>query len=220
VTTTPIRRAVTAYIAQGFRPIPLFGCLPNPFALGTWQCSCGSDVCKVRDYGKHEPPETDGLWKDGHRFSAEDFEEHDNVALAMGPYRGPDWLVCLDVDEVSASGVPSRLVLSEWFDLPATLEAASPRGRHLIHTVPEYSPLGNWTDVLSTKQSHGAALDLRYARGRVVVAPSRSAFGAYRWTREQTPTPLPEAVSWVILDRRRGRGLPVLSEWSRDGKSP
>jgi hypothetical protein len=194
---------VARYIAMGLRPVPLYG-----VAMG-W-CMCGDRDCKERDHGKHTHERIEEKWKDGHRFAPRDFWEGNNVALAMGPWDGgDDWLVCLDVDGV--------LDLSRFMPRPpVTLSAKSPRGEHLIYRVPAYTPLGNWVDVFATKP--GPSLDLRYARGRIVVAPSRNAFGAYEWTNFVTPVPLPEHVIDVILERRRARGLDVQHTWDRGRK--
>jgi hypothetical protein len=202
-----VKEAVELYSSIGFRPIPLFG-------LREGRCACGSPECKDRDAGKHEPPETDGLWKDGTEFGVEHFDDHDNVALAMGPWGGSDdWLVTLDIDG------PLDLDGFMW-NLPRTLEQKSPRGRHLIFSVPAYTPLGNWVDVLQTRDTHRAQLDLRYARGRIVVAPSENSFGRYEWTDFREPAALPQSAIDAILDRRVERGLSVQWEWSRGGKRP
>lgn len=202
-----VREAVDLYVSMGFRPVPLYG-------LRDGRCACMSPDCKDRDAGKHEPPETDGQWKDGRSFDSRDFSDGDNVALAMGPWGGSDdWLVTLDVDG------PLDIDGFLW-NLPRTLTQKSPRGRHLVYSVPAYTPLGNWIDVLQTKESHRAALDLRYARGRIVVSPSENSFGRYEWIDFREPAPLPESVLAAILDRRVERGLPVQWEWSRAGKRP
>lgn len=199
--------AVTLYVSMGFRVVPLHGLVDG-------RCACRFEDCKARDAGKHEPPETDGLWKDGHEFAASDFAATDNVALAMGPWGGSDdWLVTLDIDG------PLDIAGFMW-GLPPTLEQKSPRGRHLIFSVPAFSPLGNWVDVLQTRDSHHAQLDLRYARGRIVVAPSENSFGRYEWVDFREPAPLPETAISAILDRRVERGLPVQWEWHRGGKRP
>lgn len=197
--------AVDFYTSVGFRVVRLFG-------LEDGRCACRSPDCKDRDAGKHEPPETDGLWKDGTEFHAIDFALHDNVGLAMGPWGGSDdWLVALDID--------GELDLEQYgWSLPPTLTQKSPRGRHLVYSVPAYTPLGNWVDVLQTKP--GAALDLRYARGRIVAAPSQNAFGSYDWVDFREPAPLPQAAIDAILNRRVERGLPVQWEWHRNGKRP
>jgi len=199
------RVAAQWYISEGFRPIPVYGVKAN----GT--CCCGDSKCKPRDAGKHEPSETDGLWKSGLQLTPGDFRPGMNVALAMGPYTRREWLVCLDSD--------GRFPLSRHLGtLPPTMTAKSPRGMHHIFTVKPFAPLGNWVDCFQTKP--GASLDLRYARGRVVVQPSRGAFGAYRWLSLEKPAPLPQRAIDAILNNRRERGLPVLETWERDGKRP
>lgn len=200
-----VREAVDFYSSMGFRPIPLFGLVDG-------RCACGSPDCKDRDSGKHEPPETDGLWKEGTEYGPADFGVTNNVALAMGPWGGSDdWLVALDID--------GELDLDPYgWDLPRTLTQKSPRGRHLIYSVPAYTPLGNWVDVLRTKP--GPALDLRYARGRLVVAPSQNSYGRYEWIDFREPAPLPQAAIDSILSRRVDRGLPVQWEWNRGEKRP
>lgn len=189
------------YLKAGLRPVPLYG-------VRDGRCLCCQWDCKPRDAGKHEPPETDGLWKDGHRFGPESFPDEFNVALAMGPQSNGIWLVALDAD-----GPFDWSLLGP---LPPTRTQQSPRGEHRIFSVEPYAPLGNWVDVLRTKP--GPSLDLRYARGRLVVEPSRNAFGEYRWTDMREPAPLPEHVIDLILDERRQRGLPVLRQWEREGK--
>lgn len=202
-----VSEAVALYTSMGFRVVPLFGLVDG-------RCACASPECKDRDAGKHEPPKTDGLWKDGSEFGAADFGSTDNVALAMGPWGGSDnWLVCLDIDG------PLDIDGFMW-NLPPTLEQKSPRGRHLIYSVPAYTPLGNWVDVLQTRDSHHAQLDLRYARGRIVVSPSENSFGRYEWIDFREPAPLPQPALDAVLERRVERGLPVQWEWHRGGKRP
>jgi hypothetical protein len=200
-----VREAAESYAAMGFRPMPMYGVTPEGL------CRCGSFECRP---GKHARPDVEATWKEGNVFEPGDFHEHDNIALALGPWGGSDeWLVCLDVDgplDIDAYG----------WDLPPTLTQKSPRGLHLFFSVPAYTPLGNWVDVFLTKHEIGAALDIRYARGRINVSPSRSSFGQYSWIDVREPARLPEAVISSVLDRRVERGLPVQWEWDRDGKRP
>lgn len=198
-----LHEAVARYIAMGLRPVPLHGVDGNG-------CRCREPQCKTRDHGKHAPNGIEDMWKGGFRFRPRDFLEGNNVALAMGPWDGgDDWLVCLDVDGIMS-------LVPRLGPLPATLEAKSPRGVHMIYRVPAFAPLGNYVDVFNTKP--GPALDIRYARGRIVVAPSRNAFGAYEWTNLVKPVALPEHVIDVILSHRRARGLDVQHTWDRGSK--
>jgi len=204
---TDMRTAAAAYISRGFRVQPLYGV----DALG--RCRCGNPACEPRDAGKHAAPGVDERAKNGAPFHASEFPDGCNLAMLMGPWGGSrDWLVALDYDVYS--GDPERVVA-----LPSTLRHMTPRGWHDIYNVPAFTPLGNYLDVLGTRErEQGFGLDLRYARGRIAAPPSRG----YAWVDEHAPiTELPRAFVERILDERRRRGLPVLSRWERaKGKNP
>lgn len=201
---TSVREAVEFYRSIGMRPMPMHGIVDGV-------CACGAGDCRA---GKHATSEVESTWKEGREFTPDDFTEQDNIAVALGPWGGSDdWLVCLDLD----GPFPVEDYLGK---LPPTLEQKSPRGRHLFFSVAAYAPLGNWVDCFLTKYSDGSALDVRYARGRVNVAPSRTLFGTYEWGEFREPAQLPEEAIAVILNRRVERGLPVQWEWHRDGKRP
>ena len=103
--------------------------------------------------------------------------------------------------------------------LPPTMLQRSPRGRHLFYTVPAFAPLGNWVDCLATKHQTGTGVDIRYARGKINVAPSKSAFGSYEWlSRCGDPAPLPASVLAIIEHSRRRRQLPIQRRWDRGSK--
>lgn len=209
MSNTDLRADVARYIARGFRPIPMWGVTPDG------DCLCGGTLpdgkpCRP---GKHSPEPIETEWKET-RYRPEDFSEGQNVALAMGPWKPDLWLVCFDFD-----GLPPDFEGTPFFSLPPTLTQLSPRGRHLFFTVPEREPLGNYTDVFKTKSEDGVALDLRYARGRINVAPSRNPWGGYRWQNWQEPALCPREVLERIYDHRRSRKLEVLESWDRGSKS-
>lgn len=201
-----LRAAVRDYLEQGFRPIPMWGVDPSGV------CRCGGTLPKGAPCraGKHSPEPVETEWK-ARRYGPEDFQEGQNVALALGPWKAGAWLVCLDFDGVTDGDIP-------FFTLPPTLTQKSPRGLHLFYTVPEREPLGNWNDVFQTKHADGVALDIRYARGRINVAPSQSPFGTYQWTNWREPAALPPEVPERIYDQRRARKLPVMDVWDRGEK--
>lgn len=201
-----IQQAARQYIEQGFRPVPMWGMGPDG------RCGCGGLLPNGRECrpGKHSPEPIETDWKET-RYRPEDFTEGQNMALALGPWKPGRWLVCFDFDGVDGGDIP-------FFTLPPTLTQKSPRGLHLFFTVPELEPLGNWNDVFRTKHADGVALDIRYARGRINVAPSRTAFGSYHWTNWREPAPLPPEVPERIYDDRRARKLPVLDRWDRGWK--
>ncbi len=204
-----VREAVARYLARGFRPMPMHGV----DELG--RCLCGGidpRTGKPCNPGKHSRDEDS--WKNGRVYGPEDFSERDNVALALGPWQPDRWLVCLDFDLDGAA--PTLLPLVA--ELPRTMTQRSPRGCHLFFTVRPFEPLGNWVDAFQTKYLAGWACDIRYARGRINVAPSRSAHGAYQWTDERDPVELPLQFIDRVLSERKRRGLPVLSRWDRGSK--
>lgn len=204
---------VARYIEQGFCPMPMWG------VDDVGVCRCGGllpDGKPCRP-GKHSPPHVESAWKNT-RYGSADFSEGQNVALAMGPWKPGSWLVCFDFDGLPPERRPEDHL--PFFSLPHTLTQKSPRGLHLFFTVPEWEPLGNWNDVFQTKDGDGVALDIRYARGRINVAPSRNPWGAYVWTDWREPAPLPPEVSERIYDTRRARGLEVLPAWNRGLKLP
>lgn len=199
-----VRDWVQCYIDFGLRPMPMYG-VDELEGL----CLCGRSDCRA---GKHSRDEE--AWKHGRYYQACEFTEFDNVAIALGPWRPDSWLVCFDCDGTID---PTRFFP---FPLSPTLMQKSPRGLHLFFAVRPYEPLGNWVDVFETKYSLGYALDVRYARGRINVAPSRTNFGTYEWLDWREPAPLPEFALQRILSERRRRGLPVESRWDRGGKRP
>lgn len=203
-----IPNAAGFYRERGFRPIPMHGVTPDG------RCRCGGRLPTGKDCnaGKHALDDAEP-WKDGREYYPNDFELTDNIAIALGPWGGPGWLVCLDVDG------PAPLE-SFFGPLPETLTQKSPRGMHYFFTVPAYEPLGNWVDCTESKHRTGTGLDVRYARGKINVAPSRSAFGRYLWQGWRAPAELPGWVCDQIYRERRRRGLPVDRRWERGGKRP
>lgn len=203
-----VKHAVEAYLSRGFRVIPIHG------VDAQGDCTCNDYPCRDRQKpGKHEYRELDGKWKDGHVFTVDDFIEGMNVALALGPWKDSRWLVCIDIDGADDASPFFRPLP------PRTLTQKSPRGLHLFYTVPEYTPLGCWNDAFETKRA-GFALDIRYARGKVNVAPSRTPHGEYEWIDWRAPVPLPPYCLDTILAVRRNRGLPVAERWDRGEKRP
>ncbi len=205
-----VKTAAEQYHQRGFRLVPLYGVDADGC------CRCSDPNCKPRDAGKHEPPETKDEWKKGRVFLPEDFDETMNIALAMGPWGGgDDWLVALDVDnhdDVGAFFHPR---------LPQTLTQMTPTGAHFIFRVPARTPLGNWVNIFG-----GASmkLDLRYARGRIVVNPSKGSptrgTGLYQWRHWVRPAALPGYVLDVIYDLRRAAGRDTPDQWDRGRKEP
>jgi len=210
-----VHEAAVFYFTRGFRLVPLFGVDED----GSGRCS--EPNCKSRDAGKHEPPASKDLWKDGRVFTPDDFTDQHNIALAMGPVAGAwahgDWLVALDVDnhtDANAFFYPG---------LPQTLTQLTPRGAHFVFRVPARTPLGNWVNIFGGAPGT-MRLDIRYARGRIVVDPScgskAESEGRYRWVHWQIPAELPRHALDAIFDLRRNAGRDMPDQWDRGGKEP
>lgn len=202
------------YIALGLRPIPVHA----P------ETGCHCDRAHVKDPQQcHGKVPSHDNWADRPPFQAHEFPACCNVALAMG--RQPDgrWLLGIDVD--------GEVDLRRAFgcDLPDTLETSTGRGEHYIYQVRDAADFGNWVDVFSYrdkdrgyKPGYRGAVDLRYARGALVVAPSRHRSGVQYQTTLRDIARLPPAAAVAIYAARKKRGLPIFEKWHgfREGKCP
>jgi hypothetical protein len=208
---TTIHEAVRFYHSNNMRCMPIYGpqhgC-KHPLGL------CGYEKC----FGKI-PKDSEWANKD---FKESDFEEGDNLALIMGKQRDGRWLVGLDID--------GELDLSQYWQLPFTLESTTRRGRHLIFEVYPNLPLGNWADIFSErkkKELYKGQLDIKYARGAMVSPPSKSSnLVEHKWLRWMKPAQLPSDVVRDII-RFQKKKHPLVKRyplWSLDpshkGKKP
>lgn len=203
-----IAEAVEFYKENGYRPIPIFSVEDG--------CKCSSEKCADQAgrlqvgqcWGKVP---TDLNWFDKVAES-KDFNEKNNIALLMGrqtnrlsgDQTSGRWLVAFDVD--------GDLDLSDHFDLPETLEQKTGRGSHFIFEVPYNTALGNWNNLLMTrdkktgyKKGFAGALDIKYARGALIVAPSIHKSGKqYQWVNYRDPAILPyDIISKMIWLRKK-----------------
>jgi hypothetical protein len=108
-----------------------------------------------------------------------------------------DGLLVIDIDGEPGRASLRGLVL-EHGDLTPTLEQATPRGgRHLVYMAPAGMRLSNSPRPLGSPPG----IDLRAGdRGYIVVAPSRTASGTYRWLNRLPVAELPRP--WAVLLRR------------------
>lgn len=194
--------AARAYAAAGYQPLMLWGVRPD----GGCEGGCRPGGCKP---GKH--PRSSGWQSYGPDRLAAAARECDRSAIAgvgllMG---GPHRLVAIDVDGPEGAASLASLV-AELGELPATLESATARGRHLILRAPPWL-----TTLRNTASAVAPGIDTRGDRGFIVVAPSRHASGhVYRWLTDTPPAPLPDAWAERLALVFRGepgepgRGLP------------
>lgn len=217
-----MKRAVEFYISNGYRVMPLYGVhekCKHPVVI---EDGVKND-CNAQCWGKvpmyEHWPDTD--------FTVDDFKPGCNIAMIMGKQLDGRWLVGFDIDG-------DLNLQSEWLNLPPTLTCKTNRGIHLIYEVPEDTPLGNWNDLLSTRNEvlgyrygyHGA-LDLKYCRGAMASPPSMTKIGTqYKWEEWREPAILPiEEISYLIRKRKFAHPkVKRFKKWTHDpshkGKRP
>lgn len=162
-------------------------------------CSCGDDAC--RSAGKHPRRSS---WQ---REATSDLDRVDswieefptgNVGIATG---SPSNFFVLDVDGDDGRATLADLI-AEHGDLPATVQARTGSGGdHYLFKLPDFR-VGN--SVGKENSRVGYKLDIRGEGGQIVVAPSVSSKGPYRWVRMPGTHEFAEAPEW-LLERIRPR---------------
>ena len=188
---TSIQEAAKFYIENGFRPMPLYGvhekCKHRPYKPEL--------DCKGQCWGKVPAEEH---WPDKD-FTESDFNENYNLALIMGKQLDGRWFLGLDID--------GKFDISEFLQIPETLECSTARGKHLIYEVPEDTPLGNYNDIFSTRNKvigyrfgYNGAVDMKYCRGAITSPPSHTKIGTQlTWNEWRQPTLLPHSEIIYLL---------------------
>ena len=122
-----------------------------------------------------------------------------NVAIVCTPSK----LVVIDID--GPEGEVSLTKLTDMYgDPPATWEAETANGRHLLYRWPTNHPIPTF--------SADTKLDIRGAGSYIVAPPSTHPTGhIYRWT--ATGGPIPDAPRW-LTDRR---GSTAVTSLARSG---
>jgi hypothetical protein len=119
-----------------------------------------------------------------------------NLGVATGTASG---FFVLDVDPDKGGDETLAAILAEHGDLPLTPQAQTGSGgAHYLFQLPDF------TVTNKAGRSMGLGLDIRGDGGQIVVAPSRSAKGPYRWVHAPWDTPLAAAPAW-LLERLRTR---------------
>lgn len=184
-------KAAHVYLGFGWAVVPLHD-------VTSGRCSCGSDHLKKDgtsngSEGKH--PRLNDWVKEASkdpRQVAEWQAEYPtgNIGIATGELSG---FFVLDVDPDKGGDVTLEQLEEEHGTLPDTVQAITGSGgqHFLFKMVPG---LANSAGRL------GKGLDTRGNGGQIVVAPSRSAKGAYRWAAGSAPweRPILEAPHWLI----------------------
>ncbi|MCP3137537.1 phage/plasmid primase, P4 family [Pyxidicoccus sp. QH1ED-7-1] len=129
-----------------------------------------------------------------------------NLGVATGEASG---FFVLDVDPDKGGADSLAALIAEHGPLPLTTHAITGSGgAHYLFNLPAY-PLSNSASRI------GRGLDTRANGGQIVVAPSRSAKGQYRWVRPPWETPPADAPAWLLAALSRGPSAPAPSEEAR-----
>jgi hypothetical protein len=116
-----------------------------------------------------------------------------NVGIATGT---PSGFFVLDVDGPIGEQSLAQLVAKHG-PLPLTAQQQTGSGgSHYLFKLPGY-PVTNSAGRL------GRGLDIRGDGGQIVVSPSRSARGPYRWVHRPWDVPPAEAPAWLLTELRR-----------------
>ena len=146
-----------------------------------------------------------GGWNRFDYTNAEQLFQHNFTAIAV--VTGPSGLVGIDFDNDAAI-----IAWAERYGVPTTLIAETPRGKHLYYRAPPGVTLGPSTALLD-------GVDVRAAESYLILPPSETAGGAYRWKNDVEPEPLPDYVLDLIRQQAvDDRGLPGDGEEIPEGQ--
>jgi hypothetical protein len=140
-------------------------------------------------------PETIAGWLEEHAGA--------NLGVATGV---PSGFFALDVDPRNGGDDALDSLTAEHGDLPPTPQAATPSGgTHYLFALPDF-PVSNSAGKL------GPGLDVRGDGGQIVVAPSTTAVGAYRWVVPPWDVAPAAAPTWLLERLRTRASVPAASQ--------
>lgn len=146
-----------------------------------------------------------GGWNRFDYTNAEQLFQHDFTAIAV--ITGPSGLVGIDFDNDDAI-----IAWATRFGIPETLIAATPRGKHLYYHAPDGIQLHPSTSLLD-------GVDVRAAESYLILPPSTTLGGEYRWKTEREPALLPDYILDLIREHTTNdRGLPGDDEEIPEGQ--
>lgn len=175
-------KAATIYARAGFAVVPLHDVTEGA-------CSCGRADCPSA--GKH--PRVNSWQTEATSDAARVAEwvaefPAANVGLATG---APSGFFVLDVDGAAGAATLADLI-AEHGPLPETAEQRTGSGgTHYLFQIPDFT-------VRNSARKIGPGLDVRGENGQIVVAPSVSAKGVYRWVKAPWRVPIAAAPAWLL----------------------
>lgn len=179
-----MKAALTYAQRLGWAVIPL-----NDVTRGS--CSCGRPECpsagkhpRLKEWQKIATADAGQVAEWIARYPAA------NVGVATGEASG---FFVLDVDPDHGGDETLAAIVAEHGPLPVTPEQETGSGgRHYAFKLPGFAVTNKASGVL------GKGLDVRGNGGQIVVAPSRSLKGAYRWILPPWSTPIADAPTWLL----------------------
>lgn len=119
----------------------------------------------------------------------------------------------LDIDPDNGGPETLAALIAEHGELPATAQARTGSGgsHYLFNHV---------AGVTNSAGKLGRGLDTRGEGGQIVVAPSVSAKGAYRWVHAPWKVPIADAPTWLIEALQRKPPAPVVEQHARGSFPP
>lgn len=189
-------KAAAVYARQGWSVVPLHSAIG-----GVCSCSRGAECPNAGKHPRIKEWETEAT--DDAAQVAEWIARWPaaNVGIATG---SPSGFFVLDVDGPKGAAALEALE-AEHGALPATArQRTGSGGTHFLFTTPDFS-------VANSASKIGPGLDIRGDGGQIVVAPSRSARGAYQWITPPWQVPIAPAPAWLLelLRRPASRAAPA-----------
>jgi hypothetical protein len=146
-----------------------------------------------------------GGWNRFDYTNAEQLFQHNFTAIAV--VTGPSGLVGIDFDNDAAI-----IAWADKYGVPTTLIAETPRGKHLYYEAPPGVELHPSTSLVD-------GVDVRAAESYLIIAPSETAGGTYKWKNEVEPEPLPDYILELIREKAAdNHGLPGDDEEIPEGQ--
>ena len=150
-------------------------------------------------------PWSKGGWNRFDYTNSDQLFQHEFAAI--GIVTGPSRIVGIDFD--------NDIAIRTWADkygIPTTLIAETPRGKHLYYEAPNGIELHPSTSLVE-------GVDVRAAESYLILPPSTTTGGTYRWKNDTHPEPLPDYILELIRNQAADdRGLPGDDEEIPEGQ--
>jgi len=180
-------KAASVYAKLGWFVVPLHdvssgecSCLPREDGepcrtqgkhprVKKWEEEATADLAQLAAWAKHWP--------------------RANIGIAAGK----SGFFAFDIDPDKGGDLTLAALIAEHGELPRTVEQRTGSGgTHYLFQMPE------GLDLRNTGGRLGKGLDTRGAGGQIVVAPSVSSKGTYRWVNAPWDTEIAEAPEWLL----------------------